>query len=265
MKGIQLIIGLLFVLLMPALGKTEGTKLPSKEELLRLLSTETSTDALWLHALPVVSFQDFAPKKGESIGTVQYVQGKVLIIPHGGYDAYHLQKSLPVPIFNGDTIVTGKQSRITLLMKDQSTLTLTAQSKMVIDRSVYNPESKQRDTTLHLLLGRLRAVVAKITGENSYRVQTPTATAGVRGTDFALVVVPSQTALVTGDGDSTVKLSNRKGDSVIVGPLSIASSTTHSLFYKPERIGHKAVQILHKIAPELDSTAEKNENCWWFW
>jgi hypothetical protein len=92
----------------------------------------------------------------------------------------------------------------------------------------------------------------------------------VRGTDFALAVRPTQTVLLTGGRDSVVTLTNRSGNTVLVGPLSLAASSSKtssssSSFYQPEYIGDTALQILHKIAPELDTDEKKNDECWWFW
>ncbi len=238
--------GFVLIVLHSTAGRTAANSI-SKEELLKLLTTETDVDPRQLRTLPAEDFHDQA--EGKTVGQVQQVQGTVLFIPKGGYNAYHLKKSVPVPVHDGDTIITAKNSRVTLLMKDKSRLTLTPQSKMVIDQSLYDPVGR-RDTKLRLLLGRLRAVVSKITGDISYSIQTPIATAGVRGTDFALAVSPEMTAVLTGGGDSTVELTSAAGGSITVGPMSLAGVCPSC---RPDYVDESALDMLHEIAPEIDS------------
>ena len=88
--------------------------------------------------------------------------------------------------------MTGKRSRVSVRLNDRSVFALAPVSKLVIDKSVYNPEKKKRSSFLSLWFGRARFVVAKIMGqkEADYKVKTPTAVCGVRGSDFGLSVSP---------------------------------------------------------------------------
>lgn len=231
---------------------------PSDKELLHALTAEVKPAASVLLAAPEGDCRTPARDRGPVVGMVQTVRGTVLIISADGCNASRLRTSLPLPVFTGDTLVTTEKSRVTLLMRDQSRLTLAGQSRMVIDKAVYDPATSRRDTGLRLILGRLRAVVAKMTEKNMYRIQTPTATAGVRGTDFALAVSPARTVLLTGGGSSAVELTDRSGGTAVVGPLSAACPVC-----PPAHVGKKATAVLHQIAPELDAAVEKEENCWW--
>lgn len=204
-------------------------------------------------------------ERGAQVGKVQSVLGTALIIYEGGAESFRLDQSLPAPVFSGDTLITEKDSRVTLLMQDNSLLTLSPQSKLVLDKAIFKPESGKRDTRLQLLLGRLRAVVSKVTGEdNAFIIQTPTAAAGVRGTDFAVAVAPSPrqpssllTVLITGGGASAVELSAAAGGSVLVGPLSAAGVLADApAVPSVVTLGQTARRVLSGIAPELDSAAE---------
>ncbi|MGX9727419.1 MAG: FecR domain-containing protein [Candidatus Electronema sp. VV] len=218
--------------LLASAGKAEKN-CPSEQELLQALTAEVQPAASLLLSAPETDCRTAARDRGSAVGKVQTVQGTVLIISADGCNASRLEKSLPLPVFTGDTIV--------------------------IDQSVYDPDTSRRDTKLRLVLGRLRAVVAKMTEKNLYRIQTPAATAGVRGTDFALAVVsPALTVLLTGGGSSAVELTDKKGGSSAVGPLSAACSVC-----PPAHVGRKALAVLHEIAPELDAAAAADETCWW--
>lgn len=251
----------LLLSLLTTAGRAEQQSCPSAQELLNTLTAaEKPADSALLAAPPAGKSCAAERYRGEAVGKVQTVEGTVLILSADGCGASRLRKSLPLPVFNGDTLVTAANSRVTLLLEDESRLTLAAQSRMTIERAVSDPAARRRDTRLRLALGRLRAVVSKMTGKNFYRIQTPAATAGVRGTDFALAVTSSRTVLLTGGGSSTVKLTDRKGGSVMVGPLAAATAETGCPVCPPARVGRKALTALHEIAPELDS--EPARDCW---
>ena len=236
-----------------------GEDCPSESDLLHFLKTEAIPSAPLLPASATVA-EEFAPGRGGRAGTVRNALGTVLALHQDSSTAYRLRKGLPV--FNGDTIITGQDSRVTLLMLDKSLLTLTPQSKLVLDQSLYNRGTGSRDTRLQLILGRLRTIVSKITGQGAYLIRTPTAAAGARGTDFALAVAPAPdapdqllTALVTGGGGSTVELTSAAGGSVMVGPLSVAGAPSDCPVCPAMKVGQTAAETLRTIAPELDAAA----------
>ncbi|MCI5159963.1 MAG: hypothetical protein D3906_16365, partial [Candidatus Electrothrix sp. AUS1_2] len=156
---------------------------------------------------------------------------------------------------------TGEESRLTVQMADESLLTLTAETKLTVDRSL--PQVKIRDTVLQLFFGRVRSLVKKLAGE--YTVKTPTVTVGVRGTDFALAVAPAPankgpgwlknmppgllTAVLTGGGESTVELTGYFGSSVTVRPLSVVGVRTGGLVEEGAYVGPAAEALLQRIAP----------------
>lgn len=250
------------------------------EKLLKFLETE---HAPLEPLLPVdVRITDgFEPGKGIPTGVVQVIHGTVLVFHKGSKIAYRLEEKMPV--FRGDTLVTETDGRVSLLMNDKSLLTLTARSKLVIDKSFYHLGKKTsiRDTKLQLLFGRVRAVVSKMTGDSEYTITTPTAVAGVRGTDFALTVglvfkktsecesfpllirpdyaadtnefVPSlMTAIVTGENNSTVEFAGIAGTPVIVNSLSVAGAVSECPVDKAVHVGSTALNLLKNIAPEVE-------------
>ena len=228
----------------------------------------------------------FKPGTGVSVGEVQEVHGTVLVIHHDSAEAYRLQKKMP--IFRGDTLITEHDSRVTLLLLDKSVLSLASRSKMLIKKSFYsvNSQKERRNTKLQLFFGRLRSFVSKITGDSDYTITTPTALAGVRGTDFALVVGPvsrkpskceafSQssnslsfaenegvvtslmTALVTGDNSSSVEFSDpERNSSVIVDSLSVTGVLSGCTGTRPSYLGKKALNVLRDIGPQIDQLQE---------
>jgi len=132
----------------------------------------------------------FKVGEGTPVGKIQMVQGEALVVHTGRPFAYSLKKDFPV--YTGDMLVTGKRSRVSVRLNDRSVFALAPVSKLVVDKSVYDPAKKKRSSRMSLWFGRARFVVAKIFGEKKpdYQVKTPTAVCGVRGSDFGLAVAP---------------------------------------------------------------------------
>jgi len=129
---------------------------------------------------------DFRPGKGPSIGTVQKIQGTAYVIHLNERTAYTLKSN--VLLYQNDTLITDERSRINAIMNDRSVLALAPEAKLVLTKSEYDPAKESRSTVMNLLWGSVRFIVQKVKSRPNYTVRTPTAVAGVRGTDFAVSV-----------------------------------------------------------------------------
>lgn len=89
-----------------------------------------------------------------------------------------------------DAIVTARaKAQITFL--DDTKVQITEQSKLVVDEFVYDPnKSDAGKVGLKIAIGTARYASGQIAKNNpqSVKVETPTATIGVRGTDFSMTV-----------------------------------------------------------------------------
>jgi hypothetical protein len=112
----------------------------------------------------------------EKAGDVVSVRGKAVIERKAGKENARVAAVLQ----ESDNVVTRDRSRIKMLFRDDSILTLGAKSKLVIKKYLYSPESKRAESIYELADGRLRAVV----GGAGFKVTTPTAFAAARGTVF---------------------------------------------------------------------------------
>ena len=94
------------------------------------------------------------------------------------------------PVEMEDAVVTAN-SKVGITFKDDSRVEITEQSKLVIDSFVYdNTKQDAGKLGLKIALGTARFAsgqIAKHSPEN-LKIETPTATVGVRGTDFSLTV-----------------------------------------------------------------------------
>ena len=127
----------------------------------------------------------FKPGYGSPVGKVRLVQGNVIIMHADILIGYQAKEELP--LYQGDTIVTRKKGRIRFRLNDGTVLTLASETKLIINRSVYNPKKKSRFSFLSMSLGKARFWVRKlIYKRSSFKVKTPTAVVGVRGSDFII-------------------------------------------------------------------------------
>ena len=165
-----------------------------KDAIINLLGSETRP-AQSLLPTEISVQSEFVPGAGVPIGKVQLREGDPIVIHQGESVAYLLKKDRS--IFTGDTIITEQDARVNLIMDDKSVLAIAPYSKLIIDESVYDPDTETRSSTLRLLFGRIRSIVAKIEGEPNYWIQTPTAVAGVRGSDFGVATTGNRSAVVT--------------------------------------------------------------------
>jgi hypothetical protein len=94
-------------------------------------------------------------------------------------------------IYNGDVITTEKTTVARIEFGDGSTLALKPRSKVKIDGFAFDEAKPEKDSLLYSLLkGGLRAVTGLIGKRNreGYRASTVTATIGIRGTRFGMLL-----------------------------------------------------------------------------
>jgi len=97
-----------------------------------------------------------------------------------------------------DTAVTAKGT-MQIDFIDQTRVDITEHSRLLIDEFVYDPESGNGVLGLKASLGTMRYASGQIAKNNrqNVKIRTPSATIGVRGTDFVLVVDEVGSTMVT--------------------------------------------------------------------
>lgn len=109
--------------------------------------------------------------------------------------------SLGQDILLKDTIETGADGAIKILFVDDTLLTLKENSKTLISQFLYNPDKAERQTVIDVSRGKIRTLVGKFFGEDqAVEIKTPTAVAGIRGTDVGAVVESKKTEFYCFDG-----------------------------------------------------------------
>ena len=119
-------------------------------------------------------------------GNINLVKGEASVISRDGQPRVANKGDR---VIEGETIATGLGAEVILLTDDSGVLAIRPMSRLVIER--YAITGTDKDTVvLNLLRGALRSVTGWInqTAPRNYRVQTATATIGIRGTDHETVI-----------------------------------------------------------------------------
>lgn len=128
-------------------------------------------------------------------------------------------------VYAGDAIQSGADSRAKIIMSDKNVINVSPDSKVTIAKYENNPAKDSRNVELKVDYGKVRASVEQqYDGEkNKFNVRTPTAVAGVRGTDFVAGFNPTtrQTTVVTFTGV------------VAVGSPGANGSITNPVYVRP--------------------------------
>jgi len=151
------------------------------------------------------------------------------------------------PLYEGDQLKTGLSSFAVLAFKDQSRITLKSNTEFAIEKHHYNAKEPAASSALmSLLKGGIRAVSGLIGKKNrdAYRMRTPVATIGIRGTGYDLhcegecqsaspqslitpvekilnAIIKSAIAAANGDGmyahvwDGAIEVNNKAGSQLL--------------------------------------------------
>lgn len=101
-------------------------------------------------------------------------------------------------VYEGETVITGKNAAVQLRMVDKAIIAVRPNSRLQID--LYRFEGKRDDSeraVLHLIKGAIRSITGLIghTNKENYKIKTETANIGIRGTDHEpAYLLPSQAA-----------------------------------------------------------------------
>lgn len=129
-----------------------------------------------------LTFSSFASIIGDVIKT----EGSAAIQRTDGED---VESELDLDIFQYDTVKTGK-GKVAIGFIDETRVDVTQHSKLIIDEFVYDPNTKKGSLSLKAALGTVRYASGQIakTSATNVQIKTPTATIGVRGTDFSMTI-----------------------------------------------------------------------------
>ncbi|MBL0251919.1 MAG: FecR domain-containing protein [Polaromonas sp.] len=144
--------------------------------------------ALWSMCFVVRIFAGSTPAWAQSAngddkaGIVKMVSGDVRV--RNGQGERALQPGDTVK--TSDRLITGKQSSGSVVLRDGTTLVLTENSQLVLDKFAFNATTQDGNILINLLQGSMRMLTGLIAKVNpaAIQIKTKTVSVGIRGTDF---------------------------------------------------------------------------------
>ncbi len=154
---------------------------------------------------------------GEPIGQVETLNGTVTVVRATGEKVTLKQGD---SLYQGDELVTGADGAVGVTFADESTMSLDADGRLVLDELVYDAGAAEGGGSMMLLKGAMTFVSGQIakTDPDAMNIKTPVATIGIRGTAGGVVA---------GEGGETsvVLLSEAgQGGGILTGEITVATS-----------------------------------------
>jgi hypothetical protein len=106
-------------------------------------------------------------------------------------------------VLRDETVRTGTESAARFVMADSTNLSLGPNASLRLDRTVFNDEHSYRDIAIRLTTGAFRFVTGH-SDKNAYKITTPLATIGVRGTILDILSERGKTTVVLQEGAGMV-------------------------------------------------------------
>lgn len=126
------------------------------------------------------------------IGSVTEATGTAII--KRGKDTIQVSKGTEIK--TNDRVET-KNGRVKIVFKDDTNVTVTESSSLVIDDFVYDPKSGAGKLGLKAAAGTVRYVSGAIAKDpKNVKINTPTAAIAVRGTDFVMAVSETGASMI---------------------------------------------------------------------
>jgi hypothetical protein len=127
-----------------------------------------------------------AMERAQTVGTIKTVTGEAFV--------ERLAERLPASagdyLLQGDTLITGKDSSMGVIFRDDTLLSLGPASRVTIDTFVFDPAKDHLDFLTKVNKGTVQFISGQIAKlkPGGMAVETPLSTIGIRGTRFLIKV-----------------------------------------------------------------------------
>ena len=193
--------------------------LPLRPQLLAGLLASLLTTAAW------------AQSPGAAVGEVAAVQG-VGLVQTPGQPARILSQGSALR--EGDRLSTASDALLLLALRDGTRLTVRPDTELVVTQYRYSQGRDDNAMLLNLIKGGLRALtglISKSGAPGNARIQTATATIGIRGTDFDVRLCQSDCSTeAQARGDAPPRAVPRQVSArllLLQGPATVLATGTH--------------------------------------
>ncbi len=127
-----------------------------------------------------------------------------------------------IDVFQNETIRTGDLSASRVIFQDNTNLSVGAGSQVVLDRFVFDPDPARSQVALSIARGAVRFATGSLP-KSAYRISTPAATIGIRGTILTIIVAADGTTFISVDEGIAIVPSGGQTVSVSAGMTTTVS------------------------------------------
>lgn len=149
----------------------------------------------------------------------------------GILDGVSVTLSATDDLFEGQTIKTSSRGQVQIVFADDTRMVVGPGSTLVIQKILMRNNGTASNFAVSALGGTYRFITGK-SSKSAYKIATPTATIGVRGTEFDFTVTNDETNVLLYEGSVTVCPTNGNCESVSkkcdIGETDQSSTTVTS-------------------------------------
>ncbi len=138
------------------------------------------------------------PAAADQVGQVATLQGSATV---SRANAAAVALQVNDPIFKNDTLEAGANSSLGVTFDDETTFSLSANTRIVVSEFVYQEGGNANAALFNVAVGTAAFVASLVAKTGDMKIATPTATLGIRGTT-GVVDVPA----AGGAGEPRIKL-----------------------------------------------------------
>ena len=150
----------------------------------------------------------------EAVGEIQTLQGRATVIRSATRSRENLK--LGASVFKGDIVQTKPRSRLKIKLRDDSVVSLGQLAVMRVASLKISEDKQIVASAITIAKGLFRFITGTVQAERSFTVQTPTATIGIRGTDWMGEATDTLTQVFVNDGMVEVRSLDPGVEGVVV-------------------------------------------------
>src|ERR1700716_932759 len=155
---------------------------------------------LYISALCILAALAATPVHAQArVGEAAVIKNEVVRVQGSAASQINVGDS----VLRDEIVRTGLDSAARLVMADSTNLSLGPSATIKLDRTVFDDEHSYRDIAIRLTTGAFRFVTGH-SEKTAYKITTPIATIGVRGTTLDILSQRGKTTVVLQDGASRV-------------------------------------------------------------
>ncbi len=134
-------------------------------------------------------------------------------------------------VFQNEVILTASKSATEIVFSDETKIKLGPESEITLDEFVHDPDPTRSKMIVSFATGVFRFVSGKL-DRSAYQILTPTATMGIRGTSFDMIVEEDGKTIVAVE-EGEVEVANLIGEAIII-PAGLSSSVSPAPIGMPQ-------------------------------